>query len=88
MTKVNQDIDKHKKSQVEVEDLNHYAVRGRIELMKAQHPCLKNWNKYLAKALNRSRSAISHAINGRRNELLQRIVTHLDYLESKRNKAA
>lgn len=39
---------------------------------------------YLAKKLNRTKSSISYALSGKRKNLLERIIRHLDYLEAKK----
>jgi hypothetical protein len=60
------------------------AIRKRIYLMKLDFPQLDN--QYLAKKLNRSNTAITFALQGKRSTLLARIVRHLDYLESQHQK--
>jgi hypothetical protein len=69
----------------EENQINHYAIRGRIELMKQNHSQLKYFNRYLAKRLRRSPGAISRALNGERPTLLNRISRHLDTLQKKSN---
>jgi len=56
-------------------------VRIRIIMMKRRFRFLDQ--RYLSKKLKRSEMAISYALSGKRNQLLARIVTHLDYLERK-----
>ncbi len=54
-------------------------TRIRIIMMKRQFRFLDQ--RYLAKKLKRSEMAISYALNGRRKQLLARIIKHLDWLE-------
>ena len=56
-------------------------TRIRIIMMKRRFSFLDN--QYLARKLRRSETAISFALNGRRKQLLARIITHLDYLDRK-----
>jgi len=61
-------------------------VRKRIFDMQlsGDYPGLEQ--QYLAKKLNRTPSAVVYALNDKSPKLLARIVRHLDWLETQRNK--
>lgn len=55
---------------------------NRLEILSR----LKKYNKgvtYLSKIHSRSRQRIYEALDGKANELLSKILKHIDYLESK-----
>ena len=63
-------------------------VRLRILAMQlsGDYPMLEH--RYLAKKLNRTGGAITHALDGDSPKLLARIVRHLDWLQRTREKKA
>jgi hypothetical protein len=58
------------------------SVKRRIHLMQLDFPFLEQ--KYLARKLRRSNTAISFALSGKRPNLLSRINRHLNYLQNKK----
>ena len=68
---------------IDENQINHYAIRGRIEIMKRDCKVLRYHNRYLARKLRRSPTAITFALNGHRPLLLKRIAKHLDSLQKK-----